>query len=56
MNQERPPVKKEEPLKNEIKHFIDCVINNKEPLVDGKEGIEALEICIKALKAGHIID
>ncbi len=50
------PVKKEEPLKNEIKHFIDCVINNKEPLVDGKEGIEALEICIKALKAGHIID
>ena len=39
---------KEEPLKKELEHFIDCVENNKEPLTNGYEGLKNLEIAIKA--------
>lgn len=32
----------------ELKHFIDCVLNNKEPLVTGKDGRDVLEIIYAA--------
>jgi len=37
------PIEKKEPLLIEIKHFIDCVENNKEPLVSAKDGLKVLE-------------
>lgn len=37
-------VSKKEPLSAEIEHFIDCVVNNKEPLIKGEDGIKALEL------------
>jgi UDP-N-acetylglucosamine 3-dehydrogenase len=43
-----PEIKKEEPLRLELKHFLDCVKNDKKPLVDGEEGLKVLEIALKA--------
>lgn len=31
-------------LRNELKHFIDCIKNKKKPLVDGEAGLKAVEI------------
>lgn len=41
-------VKKEEPLKLELKHFLNCIKNDREPLVNGSEGLKTLEIALKA--------
>ncbi len=34
---------------DEIKSFYDAVVEDKEPLVGGKEGIAALEVALKVL-------
>jgi UDP-N-acetylglucosamine 3-dehydrogenase len=41
-------VQKQEPLKLEIEHFVNCVQNSRKPLVSGEEGLAALEIALKA--------
>lgn len=49
----------EEPLKIELKHFIECVLDDKEPLVSGIDGIKALKIAESALESsakGKVID
>ena len=38
----------QEPLRLEIENFIESIIENKEPLVTGEDGLSALEIAIKA--------
>jgi predicted dehydrogenase len=38
---------KEEPLKNELKDFVECVKQRKNPLVTAKEATEALALAIK---------
>ncbi|OGX24954.1 MAG: hypothetical protein A2787_06270 [Omnitrophica WOR_2 bacterium RIFCSPHIGHO2_01_FULL_48_9] len=40
------PIEKEEPLKKELEAFIDCVRDNKKPLVSGIEGREALKVAL----------
>ena len=40
------PIEKEQPLKREIEHFIDCIRNNKVPIVSGKEAKEALKVAL----------
>ena len=40
------PIEKEEPLKRELEHFIDCVANNKTPLITGTEGRDALKVAL----------
>lgn len=42
-----------EPLKEEIKHFIDCVRNNKEPLILGEDGLIALKIAQQLIKSAE---
>ncbi len=42
------PVEKAEPLALELKHFLKCVENGEEPLVDGYEGMKDLEIALMA--------
>ncbi|MFH1622069.1 MAG: Gfo/Idh/MocA family oxidoreductase, partial [Candidatus Omnitrophota bacterium] len=50
ITKEMLPIEKEEPLKREIESFIDCVINNKRPLVTGEEAYQALQLSDKILK------
>ena len=41
----------EEAFVNEMKHFVDCIINNKEPLVGGIDAKEALKVALAATKS-----
>ncbi len=41
------PIEKQEPLKKELSHFIECVRQEKRPLVSGVEAKEALEIALQ---------
>lgn len=41
------PIEKEEPLPKELESFIDCVRENKEPLVSGPVAREALAVALK---------
>jgi len=41
------PIEKEEPLRKEIEHFIDCVQNDQTPLITGKEGLAALKVALE---------
>jgi UDP-N-acetylglucosamine 3-dehydrogenase len=43
------PIIKDEPLKLEIKNFIDSVENNRECLVNGEDGLRALEVALNVL-------
>ncbi|MEM2335780.1 MAG: Gfo/Idh/MocA family oxidoreductase [Candidatus Bathyarchaeia archaeon] len=49
----------EEPLKIELRHFIDCILNDVEPSVSGIDGLKALKIAEAALKSaakGRVIN
>jgi predicted dehydrogenase len=41
------PIQKEEPLKEELKSFIECVRDDKQPVVSGIEGRDALKLALK---------
>lgn len=41
------PIEREEPLMKELEHFIDCVVENKKPLISGLEGREALKVALE---------
>ena len=41
-------VEQKEPLKEEMKHFIECVLERKTPRTDGEEGLRVLKILKKA--------
>ena len=43
-----PKIEKKEPLKVELEYFLECVKMDKEPLVNGYEGLKVLEIATKA--------
>ncbi len=43
-----PKIDKDEPLKLELEHFLDCIITDREPLTNGFGALKALEIAIKA--------
>ncbi|MBU0898504.1 MAG: hypothetical protein KJ613_01675, partial [Nanoarchaeota archaeon] len=40
----------EEPLKLEIENFLESIRENKEPLVTGEDGLNAIDIALKATK------
>lgn len=42
------PVEKKEPLKEELKHFIECINLRKKPKTDGEEGLKVLKVLEKA--------
>ena len=42
-----PNIKLNEPLMQECMHFVDCVLNGKQPLTDGQDGLNV----VKALQA-----
>jgi predicted dehydrogenase len=41
------PIEKEEPLKKELEHFLDCIENNQTPIVAGEQAREALDVALK---------
>ena len=43
------PIKKCEPLRSELEHFMECVTTHKTPLVSGDDGKRALELAIQAV-------
>ena len=43
-----PKIEKEEPLKLELAHFLDCIKRDKEPLVSGYDAVKVLEIATEA--------
>lgn len=46
----RIPIRKKEPLKVELKSFVDCVRHKKRPLISGQEGKQALLVALDILK------
>ncbi|MCP8969992.1 Gfo/Idh/MocA family protein [Ectobacillus ponti] len=34
-----------------IEHFVDCVVNDKQPLIDGEEGMKSLQVILAALES-----
>lgn len=54
-NEATPPIEQRQPLKEECRHFIECVREDKTPLTDGEEGlgiVKVLEAAQKSLKRG----
>lgn len=52
-------VERSEPLKNELKYFIDAVLNNKEICSSGEDGLHALQVAVAAIdsyKNGRIVE
>ncbi len=52
------PIEKKEPLKKELEHFIDCIQQDKTPIVSGKEARDALKVALeitKKIKSNHTI-
>lgn len=43
-------IEKSEPLKNELIHFINCILNNKKPLTDSEESLKVLKVLESAQK------
>jgi UDP-N-acetylglucosamine 3-dehydrogenase len=48
----RPNLEKKEPLRVELTHFTDAVIEDKPFKVDGEDGLKAVEICEVVLQSG----
>ena len=46
-------IDKQEPLKLEIEHFAECILNNEEPLITGEDGKTVLEIALKAIESAQ---
>lgn len=46
----RPALKKEEPLKLELEHFIECLQEGKQPHVTGEHGRDAMDLGLEILQ------
>ncbi len=43
-------VEKQEPLKLELQHFLECIKSNKTPITSGEDALKTLDIALKAIK------
>ena len=50
----RPKLHEEEPLKLELKHFLECIEEGKKPHVTGEHGRDALELGKEILEQLHL--
>ncbi|MCK5323977.1 MAG: hypothetical protein KAJ45_07505 [Desulfobulbaceae bacterium] len=48
-----PNISGAEPLRTELNHFIDCIVNDKEPLSNGKNGLDVVKILEATQKSLH---
>ncbi len=44
-------IKHEEPLKEELSSFLECVVNNEKPVITGEDGLNALRMVLAANKS-----
>ena len=49
----QPRLPFQEPLKAELQHFVDCIVDKKKPLVTGEDGVKALEIATAAMESSN---
>jgi UDP-N-acetylglucosamine 3-dehydrogenase len=47
----QPRLPFQEPLKTELQHFVDCIVEKKKPLITGEDGIKALKVATAAIEA-----
>ncbi len=47
----QPRLPFQEPLKAELQHFVDCIVEKKKPIVTGEDGVKALEIATAAIQS-----
>jgi UDP-N-acetylglucosamine 3-dehydrogenase len=47
----QPRIPFEEPLKAELKHFGECIIDKKKPMITGEDGYKALEIALASMES-----
>jgi predicted dehydrogenase len=50
------PITKDEPLKLELQHFVECVERQQKPLVDGASAMRALELAFEITRQIERID
>ncbi len=50
ISKEDLPIEKEEPLKKELESFLDCIRDNKKPVVSGIEGRQALKLALEIIQ------
>jgi UDP-N-acetylglucosamine 3-dehydrogenase len=41
----------QEPLKAELQHFVDCIVEKKKPIVTGEDGVKALTVATAAIES-----
>ena len=41
----------QEPLKAELQHFVDCIVEKKKPIVTGEDGVRALKVATAAFES-----
>lgn len=44
-------IERKEPLRNELEHFINCIVNNVNPEPAGEDGMNALDISLAAIRS-----
>jgi UDP-N-acetylglucosamine 3-dehydrogenase len=49
------PVRHEEPLRAELRHFLACVRGEESPRVSGEAGLEALEVAQRILREMTVV-
>jgi UDP-N-acetylglucosamine 3-dehydrogenase len=47
----QPRLPFQEPLKAELQHFVDCIVDKREPIITGEDGVKALEIATAAIQS-----
>jgi UDP-N-acetylglucosamine 3-dehydrogenase len=47
----QPRIPFQEPLKAELNHFADCILEKKKPLVSGADGYKALQVAVAAIQS-----
>ena len=47
----QPRYQFQEPLKAELQHFADCILEKKKPLITGEDGVKALEVAQAAMQS-----
>jgi UDP-N-acetylglucosamine 3-dehydrogenase len=47
----QPRIPFQEPLRMELQHFAECILEKKKPLVTGMDGLKALQIAMAALQS-----
>ena len=49
-----PRFEKAEPLRLELKHFLECISLDREPLTNGYEGLKVLKVALEAERQGQV--